>query len=165
MRSDNRARRLLDPVLIIVTIAFGVVLLLAFVGLLTLTRNRSPQNNNSTAVFTFVRFPTPTMQESATLPAPQEEPSPTSVPPSPQGDITLGGYVEVSGTGGDGLRLRSEPGVNSDVRILAAEKEVFQVQDGPAEIDGYVWWYLVGLADANRRGWAVSNYLIEITAP
>jgi hypothetical protein len=151
--------------LIIIAIIFGVVLLLAFIGLLTLTRTRTPQNTKPTAIITLIQFPTGTIQPPTTSPTPFDEPVPTSVPPSPQGTITLGGYVEVSGTGGDGLRLRSEAGINSDVRILAAEKEVFQVQDGPAEIDGYTWWYLVGLTDSSQRGWAVSNYLVEIPAP
>jgi hypothetical protein len=74
-------------------------------------------------------------------------------------------YVQISGTGGDGLRLRVEPGLKSEVRILGAEDEVFEVKDGPREADGFTWWYLVGPYDQTRRGWAVSNYLQVVQNP
>jgi hypothetical protein len=49
--------------------------------------------------------------------------------------------------------------------MLGAEAEVFQVSDGPREIDGYTWWYLVGPYDESRRGWAVANYLSVVQNP
>ena len=73
--------------------------------------------------------------------------------------------MQITGTGGDGLRLRTEPGLNADVRILGAEAEVFLVQDGPRQVDGYTWWDLVGPYDSTRRGWAVSNYLAVVQNP
>ena len=79
--------------------------------------------------------------------------------------IAVGAYVQISGTGGDGLRLRTDPGLDSEVRILGAESEVFQVEDGPKDVDGFTWWYLVGPYDASRRGWAVSNYLSVVQNP
>ena len=56
----------------------------------------------------------------------------------------------VTGTGGDGLRVRPEAGLSQGVRFLAGEGEMFQVQDGPVEIDGYTWWYLVKSEDTSR---------------
>ena len=70
--------------------------------------------------------------------------TPTSsqpVPP-PSSDIAIGDYVQVSGTGGDGLRLHKEAGVSSEVRYIAIESEVFLVKDGPIDTDGYIWWLL-----------------------
>ncbi len=73
--------------------------------------------------------------------------------------------MQVVGTGGTGLRLRDEAGLNGKVNTLGGEAEVFQVKDGPKDLDGYTWWYLVGPYDANRRGWAVANYLKIIQNP
>jgi hypothetical protein len=81
------------------------------------------------------------------------------------GVIAVGAYVQITGTGGDGLRLRTDPGLNSEVRLLGAEAEVFQVNEGPQEADGYTWWYLVGPYDSSRRGWAVANFLAIVQNP
>jgi hypothetical protein len=59
--------------------------------------------------------------------------------------------------------LRVEPGLDSQVRLLGLETEVFQVTDGPQEVDGFTWWYLVAPFDETRNGWAVSNYLAATT--
>jgi hypothetical protein len=84
----------------------------------------------------------------------------SAVPPPPQpGIIAIGSYVQVSGTGTDGLRLREEPGLGGKILFVGMESEVFRVDDGPRDADGYTWWYLVAPFDENRRGWAVSNYL------
>ena len=98
-----------------------------------------------------------------TVPHPYFHFRPAPFPPA--GVIATGAYVQITGTGGDGLRLRTEPGLNADVRILGAEAEVFLVQDGPRQVDGYTWWYLVGPYDSTRRGWAVSNYLAVVQNP
>jgi hypothetical protein len=73
--------------------------------------------------------------------------------------------VEVSGTGNLGLRLRAEPGLNGEVRYVALETEVFQIQDGPQRRDGFVWWYLVAPFDPQRAGWAAANYLSLVQNP
>ena len=98
--------------------------------------------------------------------APTETPVPVtptdSVNPTVQlaeGEIFQGGNVQISGTGGDGLRLRYTPGLESNVRLLGAEGEIFMVMDGPEEVDGYTWWYLENPEDRSRRGWAVAEFL------
>jgi len=67
--------------------------------------------------------------------------------------------VQIYDTGGDGLRLRSAPGISSDVQFLGDELELFEVKDGPVEEDGYTWWYLESPYDSTRSGWAAANYL------
>jgi hypothetical protein len=79
--------------------------------------------------------------------------------------IALGAHVQILGTGGDGLRLRMEPGLGGQVRLLGSEAEVFRVDDGPVELDGYTWWYLVGPFNERRHGWAVSNFLAVVQNP
>lgn len=79
--------------------------------------------------------------------------------------IAVGGYVQITGTGGDGLRLRSAPGLTSELLFLGEEAEVFQVRDGPQEANGYTWWYLVAPYDESRAGWAAANFLSVVPPP
>ena len=91
---------------------------------------------------------------------PSETATPTSVPP---GELGIGAYVQIFGTGGEGLRLRAGPGTDNEALFLGLEAEVFKVKDGPKDSGGFTWWYLVAPYDDNRKGWAVQNYLSVIT--
>ena len=73
--------------------------------------------------------------------------------------------MQVIGTGGDGLRLRTGPGLDYDQRFLGLEEEIFQVIAGPQQADGYTWWHLESPHDENRHGWAVSEYLDVVDRP
>ena len=84
--------------------------------------------------------------------------------PAPTG-IALGNYVQITGTEGEGLRIRSEPGLNGESQFLGYDSEVFLVKDGPREVDGFVWWYLVAPYDETRVGWAASDFLSYVPAP
>ena len=106
---------------------------------------------------------TPTVQSPPTVPA--EGPTATA-PPPPPGEVGVGAYVQVVGTGEAGfLNLRAEAGISSAVNYLAIENEVLQVQAGPTNADGFVWWYLVDPATSSRFGWAVQNYLQVVQGP
>lgn len=99
---------------------------------------------------------TPKIAPTATL-----EPTATASPVvvNGGGEIAIGAYVQITGTGGDGLRIRSGAGLTYQPHFLGYESEVFQVRDGPKDADGYTWWYVVASYDNNRSGWAVQNYL------
>ncbi|MBM3122898.1 MAG: SH3 domain-containing protein [Chloroflexi bacterium] len=73
--------------------------------------------------------------------------------------IRIGGLVEVSGTEGEGLRLRQDPSTDGTILALAGESEVFTVQDGPVDADGRTWFRLVSPSDTSRTGWAVADFL------
>lgn len=92
-----------------------------------------------------------------------ETPTPTS-PPAIDG-IYVGSYVQITGTEGQGLRLRSGPRIDNPPRFLGMDAEVFQVIDGPKESDGFVWWYLEAPYDPGRSGWAASQYLMTVNNP
>jgi hypothetical protein len=77
----------------------------------------------------------------------------------------VGAYVQITGTGGDGLRLRADPGLEGEVRFLALESEIFQVTDGPRQEGDYTWWFLVAPYDDKVKGWAVANYLTIVQNP
>jgi hypothetical protein len=159
-------RRVLDPWLILGAVGFGIALSSATLLLLWLTRSTEVPAGEGTAAITVIALPTATpLIPSPTSPAPVT-PTVTGLPvPPPPGNLSVGAYVQVTGTGGDGLRLRTDPGLNSDVRMLGLEGEVFIVQEGPQEADDYSWWYLVGPFDETRRGWAVSNFLTVVQNP
>ena len=112
---------------------------------------------------------TPSMQQSGSgfdSQAPTEKSAPDQSLISPaQGEITVGTYVKIFGTGGDGLRLRDEPGLGGNVRMLGEETEVFLVDSGPQNIDEYIWWHLTGYYDETRGGWAVADYLSIVEKP
>lgn len=90
-------------------------------------------------------------------------PTPT-IPSSQEVDgISSQKFVKIQGTGGAGLRIRSEPGTDSEIKFLANESEVFLVIGGPETVDGLIWWKLATPYDENRQGWAAADYLVAIT--
>lgn len=141
----------------------GLFALVAVLGLTALSRTASARVEISAPVVT--RLPRPS---ATALPSPTAVPAPTEVPEAVPAaiegsdSIGVGSIVEVYGTEGDGLRLRASPGTAASINMLAAESEVFSVSDGPVDADGRRWFYLVGLSDASRAGWAVSEYLRRV---
>jgi hypothetical protein len=107
--------------------------------------------------------PTPTVPPPSPTPVPPTA-TPTP-PPAPPGGFTIGELVEITGTGGDGLRLRSEPSLAGTTNDLAMDSEVFKVEQGPQEAEGYTWWFLVNPYDSARQGWGVANYLRPLQSP
>lgn len=77
--------------------------------------------------------------------------------------IRIGSIVQIHGTDGAGLRLRTGPGISNGLKFLGMDAELYEVQDGPVDADGYVWWYLVSPYDESRSGWAASEYLSIVT--
>ena len=159
-------RFFLNPWLIFSAIGFGAVLLVATLLLLSWTRSPDAPSGATTAVITVIELPTATPILPSATQSEIETPSPTSgLPLPPPGDIAVDAYVQVTGTGGEGLRLRAGPGLDRDVRLLGVEDEVFLVRDGPQQADSYTWWFLVGPFDETRQGWAVSNFLRVVQNP
>ncbi len=111
------------------------------------------------AAMTVIVAPTPTFTPTPII----FTPTPTN-PPS-VGGIAIGNYVQISGTDGQGLRIRSGPGTANPARFLGMDSEVFQVIDGPEMSDDFTWWFLEAPYDPSRSGWAASQYLEVITAP
>jgi hypothetical protein len=139
---------------------FGIVMLLLFVS-----RPSPAQSVPSTAVMIVIPAPTATVLLPSPTPEQQITPTPSVPPPPPDGTLAIGAFVQIYGTGGDGLNVRNDPGLNGKVLFLALEAEVFQVTEGPKEVDGYTWWHLVAPYDHTRQGWAASNYLAVVQPP
>lgn len=112
----------------------------------------------------------PAMMTIIPAPTATATPEPTSVLPSPTASVAVGGisqgmYVQISGTEGQGLRLRAGPGTSNPPRFLGMDSEVFLVKDGPQDSDGFTWWYLEAPYDPGRSGWAASAYLTVVNQP
>ena len=76
--------------------------------------------------------------------------------------VTIQKFVKIEGTGGVGLRIRRNPGVDAEIVFLANESEVFTVIGGPEEKDGILWWQLTTPYDDSRSGWASADYLVAV---
>lgn len=158
-------RNLLNIKVILGAIIFGVGVFSIFVWALWSARANGPTRVQATVVMKVIEAPTqtplmPVMTETP-LPTPT---SPQQAPPA-SGDIAIGNYVQVSGTGGDGLRLHDTAGIASKVNYIAIESELFLVESGPIEADGYTWWELQDPYTENAAGWGVANYLMVVQNP
>ena len=141
---------------------------LALAGLLTLITaigigltSTPPASDVGFALADVTVIPAPTGTSGAP-PSPTIDPFATSTSPA---GIAIGNYVQITGTEGQGLRIRAEPGLGGEFQFLAYDAEVFVIQDGPREVDGYVWWYLTAPYDETRVGWAAADFLTYIPEP
>ena len=140
---------------------------LAMLALAMLTRTAELPSPTATVVIVTEILGTPiqgaataTIQAPPTAPA---APATGTAPPPPPGEVKVGAYVQVIGTGDAGfLNLRSEARLDAPVNYLAIEHEVFQVQAGPKQAGGFTWWYVVNPTTPSRYGWAVQNYLQQV---
>jgi hypothetical protein len=135
--------------------------LLIVLGLLLWVFN-PPQVTHALSTAELSIIPAPTLTSTQIILT--ETPSVTLMPEVIIEGISKGVYVQIFDTGVAGLRLRNGPGINNPVQFLAPEGEVYLVEDGPEDMDGYIWWYLVAPYDQSRSGWAVSKYLKPVSA-
>lgn len=147
----------------ILTILAGIMLAVVLIGLVFLLIFLSNQGKKPSAVSEQVAditiIPSPT--ETPTLPITTEviEMTETVQVVLPPGMIGIGAYVQVTGTDGSGLRMRAEPGTNTEVLFIAMDEEVFKVVGGPVEKDDYTWWQLEAPYDQTRTGWSAEPFL------
>ncbi|HEY5731714.1 MAG TPA: hypothetical protein VIS72_16820 [Anaerolineales bacterium] len=137
----------------------GLLTIITIISIGWTTPPHSPDVGFAPADLTVISAPTatPNVTPTATV-------DPFAASPTPTG-IALGTYAQITGTEGEGLRIRAEPGLTGEPVFLGFDSEVFLVQDGPHEADGYTWWYLVAPYDDNRAGWAASAFLNYIPSP
>ena len=90
--------------------------------------------------------------------------TPVDTPTPYPGGFSIGVFVQITGTGGEGLHLRSDPSLSASPLFLGYDSEAYQVVDGPASGDGHTWWKLTAPYDSSRTGWAVQDYLTVITS-
>ncbi|MCX6085192.1 MAG: GH25 family lysozyme [Caldiserica bacterium] len=86
-----------------------------------------------------------------------------SVPRSARAEVlTIGSGVEVTGTSGDGLNVRSS--ADSAATVVGVEKDGARgvVQEGPVVGGGFTWWRIQW--KTGIMGWSVDQYL-KVTVP
>ncbi len=132
----------------------------------------------ATATFTPSPTPTPTRTQTPT-PQPTSTPTPTATPtatathtptftptpthtPTPTPTATPI-VAEVSGTGGLGVWMYRQPGLDG-VKIAALREGArITVAAGPVEADGYIWIQVID--GRGRIGWIPERYLIYLARP
>ena len=145
--------------------AFGVAGLLLLVTFFSMGWTKpDPIRDLGFAPADLTIIPAPTSTPNAT-PTATPDPLIYGTPTLPPDVIGVGGYVQIAGTEGEGLRIRSDPGLSSTPNFLGYDEEVFEVRDGPQDADGYTWWYLVAPYDETRAGWAAADFLEAIPSP
>jgi hypothetical protein len=155
-------RPYLNRYVILGTLAFAGVLLIITLIIIGWTSPRfSPEVGFVPADLTMI--PAPTHTPDVTV-VPTNDPLIATPTPSAN-TIAIKGYVQIKGTEGQGLRIRSSPGLNADTVFRGEEAEVFVVHDGPQTADGYTWWYLVAPYDETRAGWAAADFLAVVPSP
>jgi hypothetical protein len=138
----------------------GMILVIAMIAMGFFTRSSTYAAPLASPELTVVPIPSATPTTFIPTPTPEPTVTPTPVPPPKlEGGIGIGALVEVTGTEGDGLRLREEPSLGAKIAFLGLENEVFEVREGPINSDGYEWWYLSNPYNSEKEGWAVANYL------
>jgi len=79
--------------------------------------------------------------------------------------ISLGATIAVEGVDEQKLNVRDVPGTReSSILFRADEEERFIIAEGPRQADGFTWWRIQDPSNPTRTGWAVSNYLLVISA-
>ena len=165
MKMIKTLKNYLNIKIILAALIFALVVFGVFVGLLWSSRAKMNSQTPATAILNIIDAPTETPLAQLATPTLAETPTATQPVPPQSGDIAIGDYVQVSGTGGDGLRLHKSAGISSEVQYIAIESEVFVVKDGPINADGYIWWLLQDPYSENATGWGVANYLAIVQNP
>lgn len=147
----------------ILTILAGIMLAVVLIGLVFLLIFLSNQGKEPSAVSEQVAditiIPSPTETPTLLITTEVIEMTETVQVVLPPGIIGIGAYVQVTGTDGSGLRMRAEPGTNTEVLFIAMDEEVFKVVGGPVEKDDYTWWQLEAPYDQTRTGWSAEPFL------
>lgn len=144
----------LGAILVFGLLAFYCILLMSGFGY------QKGQNQENKAIITVLPASSiPTVDQSYLFQTPT-----ATVDPN-MGDLNgllPGVYIQITGTGGDGLRIRNDPGKNAETNFVANESEVFKIIGGPVSADDIVWWQVSAPYDEKRQGWAAADYLSKI---
>jgi hypothetical protein len=79
------------------------------------------------------------------------------------GVFSVGMTIKIEGTGGDGLRVREDPGTDKAILYLAAEGSEYKIIFGPEISDSLVWWKIQSLEDIEKTGWSVQDYFSTVS--
>lgn len=152
-------RRMISPLVLLISVSLAVLMLAVIFVIIWSSLPAKGTSQAPTVVLTVIAVPTATQTPPAVIQSLTPTVTPTLNLAPADGSIQVGNYVQITGTDGEGLRLRKGPGTDFDPLFLGRDAEVFLVKDGPKDGSGYTWFYLVAPYDTNRSGWAASAYL------
>ena len=156
-------QRLFSPGVILGALFVTIILLVITSIWIVWSAPPAPDESSLVAVVTVIPMSTLTPASAAT---PTFDPyASTPTPTLAPGQFSVGSFVQISGTQGEGLRIRSEPSLNGKQLFMGFDTEAYTVMDGPRQVDGYSWYYLAAINDQKRTGWAASNFLTPIMNP
>jgi hypothetical protein len=93
---------------------------------------------------------------------------PNAPAPSTTGGVAAtglqdGGFVQVGGTDGFGIRYRFGPGTDFATIRIVNDGEVLQIDGAPEQAEGFFWYRLRDAA--GNVGWAAAEYLSPTAQP
>ncbi len=157
--------RFINIKVLLAGVVFGLGLITVVLVIIYSAKADQAAQAPATAILKIIKAPTQTMPGIIITPSPTPVPTTPANTPTPSGNIAIGNYVAVSGTGGDGLRMHADANVASKVNYVAIDAEVFVVLEGPVNADGYIWWRLQDPMTKIAVGWGVANYLSVVQNP
>ena len=158
-------KNILTGKVIVAGMVIAAILFCGSILYILISRPADPEDGSGPAAAVLTIIPAPTGTPRTLPPTLTSIPPTSTLPPTPGlGEFGIGIYVQVD-TGGEALRIRSEPGLSYDPLFLAFDAEVFLITEGPRQADGYSWWYLTASYDDARSGWAVQDFLTIIPSP
>jgi hypothetical protein len=149
---------ILKPVIIGIALALAATCMLAGLSLVLKTRLINIETYRKPVI---TKLAVPSITPTISIPTLNAE----ATQSIPSDELAIGRYVQISGTGNIGLRIRQTPGIDGTQKFIAMEKELFIIKDGPVEKDEFTWWLLVASYDENRQGWAAGQYLTVVSQP
>jgi hypothetical protein len=158
-------KKYIDIKVILGAIFFAVCIFAILLGILWSARADDISQAPGTALLNIIEAQTETPPFAIVTLTPTLDSLSTQVISIPGEEISIGDYVQVIGTGGEGLRLHATAGVSRKVDYIAIDSEVFLVKGGPMDADGYSWWMLQDPFTENVVGWGVANYLSVVQNP
>jgi hypothetical protein len=149
--------------IIIIIVALITILSVSLIFILLMLIPQEKETTLPVAVVSFIEAPssTPILLSTWTPTSPPQE----NVESDNTSEFQINNYVQISGTEGEGLRIRSGPGRDNSVFFIGLDSELFKIIDGPIENDGYIWWHLEAPYDTSRNGWSVQDYLSIVETP
>jgi hypothetical protein len=106
--------------------------------------------------------PTP-LPPTATFTVTRPPPTATHPPPSPTPGLGPGATAQVGDTGGLGLVMHTDPGLNTAVIRVLQDGERVVIIAGPQQADGMTWWQVRD--SGGQEGWVAASFLQQVREP
>jgi len=116
-----------------------------------------------TATPTATLPPRPTDLPTPTFTVTRPPPTATHPPPSPTPGLGPGATAQVGDTGGLGLVMHTDPGLNTAVIRVLQDGERVVIIAGPQQADGMTWWQVRD--SGGQEGWVAASFLQQVREP